>query len=201
MTMTSVLLSLPVKDPTWIFLIVLVIILFAPLLLNKLRIPHIIGMILAGVLIGEHGLNILERDSSFELFGQVGLYYIMFLAGLEMDMEDFRKNKVKGLVFGLLTFAIPMALGVWSSMTFLGFGALTSVLQVRPVAAAECHHLYRGDSRYCHSCSCGARSYKRFVQRLGHTCLLAHAESESDTYLPCHHLRVPENRTFLLPEV
>ena len=126
--MTSVLLSLPVKDPTWIFLIVLVIILFAPLLLNKLRIPHIIGMILAGVLIGEHGLNILERDSSFELFGQVGLYYIMFLAGLEMDMEDFRKNKVKGLVFGLLTFAIPMALGVWSSMTFLGFGALTSVL-------------------------------------------------------------------------
>ena len=72
--MTSVLLSLPVKDPTWIFLIVLVIILFAPLLLNKLRIPHIIGMILAGVLIGEHGLNILERDSSFELFGQVGLY-------------------------------------------------------------------------------------------------------------------------------
>ncbi|MBO8486215.1 MAG: cation:proton antiporter, partial [Bacteroidetes bacterium] len=128
MTMTSVLLSLPVKDPTWIFLIVLVIILFAPLLLNKLRIPHIIGMILAGVLIGEHGLNILERDSSFELFGQVGLYYIMFLAGLEMDMEDFRKNKVKGLVFGLLTFAIPMALGIWSSMTFLGFGALTSVL-------------------------------------------------------------------------
>ena len=126
--MTSVLLSLPVKDPTWIFLIVLVIILFAPLLLNKLRIPHIIGMILAGVLIGEHGLNILERDSSFELFGQVGLYYIMFLAGLEMDMEDFRKNKVKGLVFGLLTFAIPMALGIWSSMTFLGFGALTSVL-------------------------------------------------------------------------
>ena len=120
--------SLPITDPTWIFLIVLVIILFAPLLLGKLKIPHIIGMILAGVIIGEHGLNILERDSSFQLFGQVGLYYIMFLAGLEMDMEDFRKNKVKGLVFGLLTFFIPMALGIWSSMALLGFGALSSVL-------------------------------------------------------------------------
>ena len=110
-------LDFPITDPTWIFLIVLVIILFAPLLLNKLKIPHIIGMILAGVLIGGHGLNILERDSSFELFGQVGLYYIMFLAGLEMDMEDFRKNKVKGLVFGLLTFFIPLLLGIWTSIT------------------------------------------------------------------------------------
>ena len=128
MTTIAPLFSLPVTDPTWIFLIVLVIILFAPLLLGKLKIPHIIGMILAGVIIGEHGLNILERDSSFQLFGQVGLYYIMFLAGLEMDMEDFRKNKVKGLVFGLLTFFIPMALGIWSSMALLGFGALSSVL-------------------------------------------------------------------------
>ncbi len=126
--MSRMLMSLPVTDPTWIFLIVLVIILFAPLLLNKLRIPHIIGMILAGVLIGEHGLNILERDSSFELFGQVGLYYIMFLAGLEMDMEDFRKNKVKGLVFGILTFVIPMVLGIWSSMSLLGYGFVTAVL-------------------------------------------------------------------------
>ena len=121
-------LNFHVTDPVWIFLIVLVIILFAPLLLNKLRIPHIIGMILAGVLIGEHGLNILERDSSFELFGQVGLYYIMFLAGLEMDMEDFRKNKVKGLVFGLLTFFVPMALGIITSMEMLGFSFVSSVL-------------------------------------------------------------------------
>lgn len=74
--------SFPVTDPTWIFFIVLIIILFAPLLLGKLRIPHIIGMILAGVAIGEFGFNILERDSSFELFGRVGLFYIMFLAGL-----------------------------------------------------------------------------------------------------------------------
>ena len=107
---------------------VLAIILFAPMVLERLHIPHIIGMILAGVAIGEYGFNILERDSSFELFGKVGLYYIMFLAGLEMDMEDFKKNKSKGIVFGLITFIIPMALGVWSSMEFLGFGLATSIL-------------------------------------------------------------------------
>ena len=120
--------TFPVTDPIWIFFIVLIIILFAPIVLGKLKIPHIIGMILAGIVIGEHGLNILERDSSFELFGQVGLYYIMFLAGLEMDMEDFRKNKVKGLVFGLLTFIIPMALGIWTSVSLLGYSMVTSVL-------------------------------------------------------------------------
>ena len=93
-------LTLPVTDPTWIFLLVLLIILFAPILLNKLRIPHIIGMILAGLVIGEHGFNILVRDSSFELFGKVGLYYIMFLAGLEMNMGDFKKNRGRALCAG-----------------------------------------------------------------------------------------------------
>lgn len=119
---------LPVTDPTWIFFLVLIIILFAPMILGRLRIPHIIGMILAGVVVGKYGFNILERDSSFELFGKVGLYYIMFLAGLEMDMDDFKKNRTKGLVFGLFTFLVPMGLGIWSSMEMLGYGFLTSVL-------------------------------------------------------------------------
>ena len=105
----------PVTDPTWIFFLVLIIILFAPMILGRLRIPHIIGMILAGVVVGKYGFNILERDSSFELFGKVGLYYIMFLAGLEMDMDDFKKNRTKGLVFGMFTFLIPMGLGIWSA--------------------------------------------------------------------------------------
>lgn len=121
-------LQLPITDPTWIFFLVLVIILFAPIVLGRLRIPHIIGMILAGVVVGGYGFNILERDSSFELFGKVGLYYIMFLAGLEMDMEDFKKNRAKALVFGLITFLVPMALGIWSSMDLLGYGFTTSVL-------------------------------------------------------------------------
>lgn len=120
--------NLPITDPTWIFFLVMIIILFAPIILGRLHIPHIIGMILAGIFIGEYGFNILERDSSFELFGKVGLYYIMFLAGLEMDMEDFKKNQVKSIVFGLITFAIPMALGIWSSMEVLGYGFTTAAL-------------------------------------------------------------------------
>ena len=118
----------PVTDPTWIFFLVLIIILFAPMILGRLRIPHIIGMILAGVVVGKYGFNILERDSSFELFGKVGLYYIRFLAGLEMDMDDFKKNRTKGLIFGMFTFLIPMGLGIWSSMSMLDYGFLTSVL-------------------------------------------------------------------------
>lgn len=120
--------NLPITDPTWIFLLVLLIILFAPMVLGRLRIPHIIGMILAGVMIGEHGFNILARDSSFELFGKVGLYYIMFLAGLEMNMGDFKKNRGKAAVLGLLAFVIPMALGFITNMTILKYGFITSVL-------------------------------------------------------------------------
>ena len=121
-------LNLPITDPTWIFLLVLLIILFAPMVLGRLRIPHIIGMILAGVVIGEHGFNILARDSSFELFGKVGLYYIMFLAGLEMNMGDFKQNRGKAVVLGLLAFVIPIALGFITNMTVLKYGFITSVL-------------------------------------------------------------------------
>lgn len=101
----------PITDPTWIFLLVLCIILFAPLLLNKLHIPHIVGMLLAGVLVGPHGLDLLQRDSSFEIFGNVGLLYIMFLAGVEIDLADFNKNRHKSAVFGLTTFLFPFVMG------------------------------------------------------------------------------------------
>lgn len=121
-------LKLPITDPTWIFLLVLLIILFAPMLLSRLRIPHIIGMILAGLVIGEHGFNILVRDSSFELFGKVGLYYIMFLAGLEMNMGDFKQNRGKALMLGLLAFVIPIGIGLVTNIALLKYGVLTSVL-------------------------------------------------------------------------
>ncbi len=121
-------LTLPMTNPIWIFCVVMVIILFAPLLMGKLRIPHIIGLILAGIIIGEHGLNILKYDDSFKLFGQVGLFYIMFLASIEMDLNNFRKNKQKSIVFGLLTFLIPLVLGVVTSVYILGFDLASSVL-------------------------------------------------------------------------
>ena len=118
----------PITSPTLIFFVVLLIILLAPIIMGKLRIPHIIGMVLAGVLIGEHGLNILERDHSFELFGKVGLLYIMFLAGLEMDMESVKKNSKRILLFGMLTWLIPLILTFFMSSWLLGYSYTASFL-------------------------------------------------------------------------
>ena len=111
----------PITDPTLIFFVVLLIILFAPIIMGKLRIPHIIGMVLAGVIIGHYGLDILERDDSFELLGRVGLYYIMFLAGLEMDMEGVKKNSRRFFIFGILTCCVPLGLTYLMAITLLHY--------------------------------------------------------------------------------
>ena len=120
--------SLPLKNPVIIFSLVLFIILFAPILLNKIKVPHIIGLILAGVIVGPYGFNLLLRDSSIVLFGTVGLLYIMFLAGLEIDLAEFKKNKYRSLIFGLFTFSIPMILGVLANYYLLQFSIETSIL-------------------------------------------------------------------------
>ena len=120
--------TLPWKDPVLIFSLILFIILFAPIILNRIRIPHLIGLIIAGILIGPNGFNLMERDSSIVLFGSVGLLYIMFLAGLEMDMVQFKKNSGKSIVFGLYTFLIPMGLGFVSGFYLLHFTLETSIL-------------------------------------------------------------------------
>ena len=118
----------PITNPSLLFLLVLVIILWAPIIMGKLRIPHIIGMVLAGVAIGQYGFNILVRDDSFELFGRVGLYYIMFLAALEMDVEGVKKNKGRLSLFGLLTFAAPFTLTFIMSEWLLGYPTIASLL-------------------------------------------------------------------------
>ena len=119
---------LHITDPTLIFFVVLMIVLFSPIIMSKLRIPHIIGLVLAGVLIGEYGLDILERDNSFELFGRVGLYYIMFLAGLEMDMESVKKNSRQFVLFGLLTCLVPLVLTYVMAIIILGYSGQASFL-------------------------------------------------------------------------
>lgn len=121
-------LSLPIEDPVLKFLLVLIIILGAPLLLNKIKVPHLLGLIIAGAIIGPNGLNVLSRDSSIVVTGTTGLLYIMFLAGLEIDMGDFKKNKWKSLGFGVYTFIIPFVLGYLGGFYLLKFNVLTSVL-------------------------------------------------------------------------
>ena len=120
--------TLPLADPVLKFLLILLIILAAPLLLNKLRIPHLLGLIIAGAIIGPHGFNLVLRDSSIILSGTAGLLYIMFLAGLEIDMADFKRNSTKSLAFGMYTFLIPMILGTVVGIWVLRFNVLTSVL-------------------------------------------------------------------------
>ena len=118
----------PITSPTVIFFVVLCIIFFAPIIMGKLRIPHIVGMVLAGVAVGPHGFNILAKDDSFDLFGHVGLYYIMLLAGLEMNMANFMKNRVRTFTHGIMAFVIPMVMGFFVNRGLLEYGVLTSVL-------------------------------------------------------------------------
>jgi Kef-type K+ transport system membrane component KefB len=120
--------TLPFKDPVLIFCLVLLIILLTPILFSKLKFPSIIGLILAGVFIGPYGFNLLVRDASIELFGTVGLLYIMFIAGLEIDLTDFKLNKHKSITFGAITFFVPMILGSLAAFYFLNFNIASSIL-------------------------------------------------------------------------
>lgn len=120
--------TFPLRQPVAIFLLVLFIILVCPIVFRRLRIPHIVGLILAGVVVGPFGFNLLERDASFEIFGQVGILYLMFLAAVEIDMFHLRKNLRHGIFFGLLTFAIPMVLGILGTRFAFNATWTTSVL-------------------------------------------------------------------------
>jgi len=124
-----------VSSPGMIFLIVLAIIVLVPLLLNRLKIPHVIGMIIAGMIVGPYGFNVLARDMSFEVFGQVGLLYLMFLAGVEIDMYHLKRNLRRGIVFGLFTFFVPLVLGTVAVIATLRFDFITSVLMASMFAA------------------------------------------------------------------
>ncbi len=101
----------PFQNSVLMFAIILFIILLSPILLRKIRIPGIIGLIISGVLIGPHGLNLIERNSAIELFSTIGLLYILFIAGLELDMNSFRQTRYKSILFGLVTFLVPMVIG------------------------------------------------------------------------------------------
>jgi len=137
----------PITDPTLVFFVVMLIILFAPIIMGKLRIPHIIGMVIAGVLLGQYGLNILVRDDSFELFGKVGLYYIMFLAALEMDFEGVKKRRKDFIIFGLLTFAVPFALTYFMGTSLLGYAPIAA-LTLGSIMASNTLIAYPIVSRY-----------------------------------------------------
>jgi Kef-type K+ transport system membrane component KefB len=111
-------LQLPLKNPVLVFSLLLLIILLSPILLRKIRIPAIIGLIISGVFIGPHGFGLIGRKAmdsqgyfDIELFATIGLLYIMFIAGLELDLNEFKKYYKKSITFGSLTFFVPILLG------------------------------------------------------------------------------------------
>ncbi len=120
--------SLPLRNPVLQYSLILLIILFAPLLLSRLKIPSLISLIIAGAIVGPHGFNLMLRDSSIVLFGTVGLLYIMFMAGLEIDVVDFRKNTRNSILFGLYTFFIALSFGILAGVWLLGLSVLSATL-------------------------------------------------------------------------
>ena len=120
--------ELPLANPVLVFTLILLIILVSPILLRRLNIPGIIVLILSGVLIGPHGLNLLAKNSAVDLFSTIGLLYIMFIAGLELDMNEFRANRNKSLMFGFFTFIIPLGIGLPVCYYLLDYGFNASFL-------------------------------------------------------------------------
>lgn len=118
----------PFGNPVLVFTVLLLVILFSPIFLRKLKVPAIIGFIISGVVIGPHALNIIEKTSAITLFSTIGLLYIMFLAGLELDMREFSKNKHKSLIFGVLTFIVPLVIGFFTCYSILGYDFQASLL-------------------------------------------------------------------------
>lgn len=120
--------SFPLSQPVAIFLLVLAIILFAPILFDRLRVPRVVGLIVAGVIFGPYCLNLLAYDASFKIFGEVGILYLMFLAAIEINMYHLRRNIRSGLLYGFLTFGVPMVAGLFVSRYVFNVGWETATL-------------------------------------------------------------------------
>jgi len=120
--------GLPLKEPVFIFTLIIAIILVVPFIFKIFKIPDIAGYIITGIIIGPHGLNFLERDASIILLGTVGLLYIMFIAGLELNLNNFSKNRGKSVIFGLSTFILPFIIGLTVCRWLFGLSLLATVI-------------------------------------------------------------------------
>jgi Kef-type K+ transport system membrane component KefB/nucleotide-binding universal stress UspA family protein len=118
----------PFENQVLVFAVILFIILLIPLILRKLRLPGIIGLILSGLIVGPHGLNWLEKNAAVDLFSTIGLLYIMFIAGLELELEEFARNRHKSMLFGLFTFFLPLSIGYPLCHYVLGYDVYASLM-------------------------------------------------------------------------
>ncbi len=121
-------LALPITEPILLFGLVLLLVLVAPLVSGRFNLPSIVGLIVAGMLFGPHGLGVFTLEAEIHLLGQVGLVYIMFLAGVEIDLQQFFLVRRHSLIFGILTFSIPLVAGALLAPPLLGIGILPAIL-------------------------------------------------------------------------
>jgi Kef-type K+ transport system membrane component KefB len=120
--------KLPIQDPVTVFLLILIFFLFAPLFARRLKMPGIIGLIVSGIFLGPFGLNLISQDIGITMFGTVGLLYLMFLTGLEINLVELSRFRKHGIVFGALTFFIPLSLGFLITYFFLKMPFKTALL-------------------------------------------------------------------------
>ena len=120
--------SLPFTNPVLVFALLLLIVLISPILLKRLNVPSIIGLIIAGVAVGPHGFNFIPNGEAINMFSTIGLLYIMFIVGLELDLKEFKANQNKSVVFGIFTFIIPLVIGYPVMRYLLGYDVYASFL-------------------------------------------------------------------------
>ncbi|MBN1929668.1 MAG: cation:proton antiporter [Chlorobiaceae bacterium] len=125
---------LPLTDPVLVFSLVLFIILLSPIVLKRFNIPGTVGLIISGVLIGPHALNLLEKSSAVELFSTIGLLYIMFIAGVELQVNELKRNRNQSLLFGLLTFTLPIVAAYPVCRYLLNYNVSASILTASMLA-------------------------------------------------------------------
>ncbi len=124
----SKIVSFPVHDPVLIFALILVIIFISPLLLRRFNVPGIIILIVSGIIIGPNGLNIIENNGAIDLFSTIGILFLMFIAGLNLDQQQFRRTRYKSLLFGIFTYVIPFVIGLPVCYFLLHFNFITSLM-------------------------------------------------------------------------
>jgi Kef-type K+ transport system membrane component KefB len=115
------------QEPVIIFMTIMAVILVAPLLSKRINLPGIVGLILGGMLVGSHGLNLLSMSETMELFGAVGLIYLMFDAGLEIDLTQLNRFRVQAVVFAVISYLLPQLSGIALGRAF-GLGWMAAAL-------------------------------------------------------------------------
>jgi len=116
-----------ITNPLAIIALVLTIILVVPLICRKIRIPSIVGFIIVGIVVGPYGLNLISGGTTIQVLGKIGMLYIMLQAGIEVDVNDFRQQRSRAILFGIYSFFLPFVLGIVTSL-LLGFNCVTSAL-------------------------------------------------------------------------